>query len=452
MKKYLTLTSLVCFLFLSACGGSSSDSATSSNSAQTTPPTEDLATPDAKPEGSASISITKGEQLSLPQQEPLPHSLASQGIQPIVDKQHRQLILNGLNSGYGKDSYMRRFWETPDDLRHEAVNLGYNTFRYLIFWDHVMPTRGHINHDYLDDIEERLGWLHDEGFNVIFDMHQDNWGQQCGGNGAPAWASIGETEPAPGAPWWIMAASPCVVDSSNAFFNNEDNIQEEFAKAWRAVADRFSDHPAVIGYDLMNEPTQIDAIADQMVHDMLDGATTGLLNFATLWTSWPAWSGGEPENGFEGLLKEQIKELAANEGITVPEIYVDKISKVLISRNKADWGKLNAVREFEGEKLTAMYQRVINAIREVDKDTFIFVEPFSVSVNNGDPTFLSKLEDPRGSGEKKRLGYIPHLYPRDLDLSGNYQPNDFLTLQKGMKTKSSLWWKTKWLGWWVGLV
>lgn len=425
MKHISIIVCLAMLALLTACGGGSTTGSNANNNNGTNSENKPPSKPTPAP--SAGVHVSQGAQLALDNGEVLPPSLAESGIKPIVDSNNRQLILNGLNSGYGKHSYMRRFWETPEDLRHEAVNLGFNTFRYLIFWDHIMPTRGVINTDYLDDIEERLGWLHAEGFNVIFDMHQDNWGEQCGGNGAPGWASIGQTDPAPDAPWWIMAASPCVVDSSNAFFNNDDNVQEEFAKAWQAIAERFAGHPAVIGYDLMNEPTQIDAIADQMVHDMLDGATTGLLNFATLWTSWPVWS-KEPENGFEGLLKGQIRELAANEGINVPESYVDKISKVLISRNKADWGKLNAVKEFEGTKLTNMYQKVINALREVDADTFIFVEPFSVSVNNGDATFLGKLTDPRG--EERRLGYIPHLYPRDLDLSGVYQPHDFLTLQR----------------------
>lgn len=429
LRFYLLILSFASIMLLSACDGSSSSdsNATNNNSNQTNP--EKNTGDEEKDDETEQPNTTQGERLTIEQGDVLPASLKEQGIKPLVDEQGRQLVLNGLNSGYGKHSYMRRFWEKPEDLRHEAVNLGYNAFRYLVYWDHIMPRKGEINQDYLDDVAERVEWLADEGFNVIIDMHQDNWGEQCGGNGAPDWASIGSTDPAPDAPWWIMAASPCVVDSSNAFFNNKDGVQDEFAKAWRAVAERLVDNPAIVGYDLMNEPTQIDAIADQMVHDMLDGATTGLLNFATLWTAWPPWS-DDPENGFEGLLKEQIENLAANEGINVPESYVDKISKVLISRNKADWGNLNAVREFEGNMLTDMYQRVIDAVREVDEDTFIFVEPFSVSVNNGDATFIGKLNDPRGDKEDARLGYIPHMYPRDLDLTGSYLSGDFETLQK----------------------
>ncbi|MEN9463965.1 MAG: hypothetical protein RL217_146, partial [Pseudomonadota bacterium] len=102
---------------------------------------------------------------------------ASTGVLPILDDQGRELILNGINGGSAKHTYMRRFFENQDDLNFYAQSLGYNTFRYLIFWDHVMLERGVINQDYLDDIEARLQWFTDNGMHVVLDMHQDNWGE-----------------------------------------------------------------------------------------------------------------------------------------------------------------------------------------------------------------------------------------------------------------------------------
>ncbi len=68
---------------------------------------------------------------------------------PLVDDQGRELILLGLNSGSGKHADMRWAWEQPEDVAHQAINLGYNTHRFLIFWDHIMPERGVINQEYL---------------------------------------------------------------------------------------------------------------------------------------------------------------------------------------------------------------------------------------------------------------------------------------------------------------
>jgi len=38
------------------------------------------------------------------------------------------------------------------------------------------------------------------------------------------------------------------------FFADKQGIQTSFIEAWAHVAARFKDHPALIGYDLLNEP------------------------------------------------------------------------------------------------------------------------------------------------------------------------------------------------------
>lgn len=349
------------------------------------------------------------------------------GVLPVLDDQNRQLILHGLNnSNSDKGRTDGSSWMDATDVAHQGNTLGYNSSRFLIFWERVMPQKGVIDQGYLDQIEARLDDYTDNQMNVILDMHQDNFSRQCGDNGAPAWASQGTASGgAQGGPWWLRAASPCVVNSFNAFWGNQGNIQEYYAQAWRAVAARFHDHPAVIGYDLMNEPTQTAAIVDQVVKDLVPESDRGLLNFAVIGTIWP---NGEPWNMFTDLIKSKIRDLATANGYEVPESYIWMITKTMISRNKGDWGTLTAVREFESGPLSDMYQRVINRIREVDQNNYIFVEPFSVSVNNGEPTFLRRLNDPGTNG--RRLGYIPHMYPRDLHEGASYKEADFATVQR----------------------
>lgn len=352
----------------------------------------------------------------------------SKGQLPILDNQGRELILQGINDGSSKHTFMRRPHQTEAEIDFHAKELGYNTQRYLIFWDHIMPTKGVINHEYLDDLEARLDQFVDKKMHVILDMHQDNWSESCGGNGAPDWASSGQEQGAPGAPWWVKAGSPCVSNSVNAFYRNADGVQDEFVKAWGAVADRFKDHPAVIGYDLMNEPTQIDAIVDQLVYEMVDKTTTDIINIAVMTT---IWVDGHPYNISTGIIKNEIRKLAEANNIPVPDSYIDNIAHVIISRNSGDWGGLNAVREFEGEMLTNMYQRVINRIRQVDQDKYLFVEPMSVSANDGHTTKLGYLSDPGSNG--RRLGYIPHMYPRALHEGGAYVDSDYISVDRWEK-------------------
>jgi endoglycosylceramidase len=49
-----------------------------------------------------------------------------------------------------------------------------------------------------------------------------------------------------------------VIRAFDNFWNYEEHpeLQDHYAAMWAHVAERFRDHPAVIGYDLMNEPWQ----------------------------------------------------------------------------------------------------------------------------------------------------------------------------------------------------
>ena len=83
---------------------------------------------------------------------------------------------------------------TDDELAKEQTDMGTNFVRFLISWRMVEPSPGVYDQDYLDDVEERVGWYADRGYHVMLDMHQDTWGQgitteRDNGNGAPVWAT-----------------------------------------------------------------------------------------------------------------------------------------------------------------------------------------------------------------------------------------------------------------------
>lgn len=90
------------------------------------------------------------------------------------------------------------------------------------------------------------------------------------------------------------------------------------------------------------------------------------------------------------------------------------------------WGGSVQGPAFESGPLAAFYQRTIDAVRQVDHDRWLFVEPAAVSTNWGLPCALPKLADPR-RGEA-RIGYAPHLYPAPIDTGGTYTgSNAFFT-------------------------
>lgn len=64
--------------------------------------------------------------------------------------------------------------------------------------------------------------------------------------------------------------------------------------------------------------------------------------------------------------------------------------------------------DFERNQLTAFYNRIIPAMREVDQEKYLFFEPAPAPVTFGMPSHLRKIED---AIPNNRLVYAPHVYP-----------------------------------------
>ncbi|MFF4237157.1 cellulase family glycosylhydrolase [Actinomadura geliboluensis] len=261
----------------------------------------------------------------------------------ITDDQGRTLILHGLNTASSAKGPDGLPWVTRDDIAREARDLGTNSVRYLIQWKNVEPEPGRYDDAYLDDVAERVAWYREQGMHVILDMHQDIYGPAAckgSGNGAPAWATYTDGLPCtPQDPWVLTYLQPAVLRAYDNFWNNtgkHPELMQRYTAMWKHVAQRFADDPAVLGYDLMNEPF-----------------------------------GGTRQFGF-----------------------------------------------FEGPILTPFYQGIVNAIREVDGDNWVFVEPQALGPNEGAETSLGAIRDPRPGGP--RIVLAPHFYPGGVDLGGSY--------------------------------
>ena len=76
------------------------------------------------------------------------------------------------------------------------------------------------------------------------------------------------------------------------------------------------DHPAVLGYDLMNEPRKPTPLSIKWSTEMLSKDDTGLLNFTV---SVQFKVDGKPQNMFSDLIKSKVRGLADSVGIAVPE-------------------------------------------------------------------------------------------------------------------------------------
>ena len=277
----------------------------------------------------------------------------------ITDEQGRALVLHGVNANAAaKGDPLGVGGKTKEEILRISRDWGFNVARYLIFWAAFEPEPGFYDDAYLERVAERLDWCEEAGLHVILDMHQDCYSCQFPGfhsegcvNGAPAWAIEDNGLPAEYQnPWQLTCLQPGVLAAYDNFWDDYEgpygHLQEHFVQAWVRVAERFRDHPAVLGYDLYNEPFI----------------------------------------GTKGLFR------------------------------------------FEGEILTPFYELLIERIRTVDQDSWIFFEPITLGVNPAlFPSGLGVLKDYR-EGEK-RLAYFPHIYTLDLDFGDGYIGNPFFINQ-----------------------
>ena len=180
---------------------------------------------------------------------------------------------------------------------HTLAELGFNVVRLGIIWEGLEPgpANAHINDPhycaaqkpgtpfpklargtdpynaatvraYLARTDRIVSLLAHAGLRVIVDMHSDAYGSAFfntkgmtpwNGEGAPLWATCtggAHFRPSPG--WGSFWLSHPIRVAMHHFFANDvrGDLQGQYARVWQAVARHFRGNPAVLGYELYNEP------------------------------------------------------------------------------------------------------------------------------------------------------------------------------------------------------
>ncbi|MFI1713023.1 cellulase family glycosylhydrolase [Streptomyces litmocidini] len=184
-----------------------------------------------------------------------PAETAGDAIPALTDEHGRALTLRGWNvedKANRGDAALSAITEKHfRDLRAK----GFGFARLLVFWDDLEPRPGRYSQTYLRKIERILDWARKYDVKVLIDAHQDVFGPAFGHRGVPAWAT--RTDGLPFTPhpddWFSEYFEPAVQRAFTHLYEDED-LRRAQARMWRVLADRFEDHPAVLGYDLINEP------------------------------------------------------------------------------------------------------------------------------------------------------------------------------------------------------
>jgi endoglycosylceramidase len=139
-----------------------------------------------------------------------------------------------------------------------------NVVRLLFTWEAFEPERGSYDQSYLDYYESVLDALHERGILAIVDVHQDAFSRfstsGCG-EGMPKWAV--STAVTPDTPdngehcisWGALSLSDADTHRSwDDFYADTNGVRTRYLGLLDKLAKRFADHPAVLGYDMLNEP------------------------------------------------------------------------------------------------------------------------------------------------------------------------------------------------------
>lgn len=170
----------------------------------------------------------------------------------LVDADGRQVILRGLEHHSLQDVDHGGRQVEPGDYKLIA-SWGFTTLRVAISWSRIEPERGKYNSAYLDQIGAVLDAAKAAGLTVILEWHHDLWGR-CAVDPKSTLAAS-----ANGAPDWTCPAgyTPSTTGYKALFdhlWNNDDGLMDAFLAAWGKVIARFGSHPALLGYDIFNEP------------------------------------------------------------------------------------------------------------------------------------------------------------------------------------------------------
>ena len=297
----------------------------------------------------------------------------------------KPVILRGLNVAQAAKVPPYLPPQTQADFA-KMPQWGCNCIRYLIAWAGIEPQPGKYDDEYLAAVRRRLDWAQAAGLYVVLDMHQDVYGVKYGFCGAPAWACLDGGAPFernPGEHWAANYLKPAVLAAFDSFWQDAPGpegvgVQTRFVRAWRHVVEKLGDHPAVIGYDLLNEP---------FYGNVLQYPET-LAAFVELQARLP--KGANPLSLFAAQRSEEMRQLVADPDRLYPAV------------DCAD----AAIRRFEEERLMPFYRRALPILRQVTPDAILFVEPH-IWASGGAHSFLTR-EGVGGAGA--RLAFAPHYY------------------------------------------
>lgn len=179
----------------------------------------------------------------------------------LTDAQGRVVIVHGLNMVAKLAPYEPAAdGFDADDAQFLAAH-GFTAVRVGVLLEGLEPQPGQYQAAYLSSIKQTVDLLGSYGIHSLLDFHQDMYNEQFQGEGLPSWMVQDDglpAQPQAGFPgnYFVM---PALNRAFDHFWGNSPaaggtGLQQWYAAAWAHVAAAFAHDPAVLGYDILNEP------------------------------------------------------------------------------------------------------------------------------------------------------------------------------------------------------
>ncbi|MBQ8210101.1 MAG: cellulase family glycosylhydrolase [Clostridia bacterium] len=316
----------------------------------------------------------------------------------LLDSQGRERIFYGINvcdkGSFIEETGNRCYnYKCDDDMLKAFRKQGYNLIRLGITWDAVEPQRGKYNDVYIAAVKGMLDKCREYGMYAYIDMHQDlysGWGNGPG-DGAPDWAchTDGIKYKMPKLVWaesyFYGKATHRAFDN---FWDNKYGVQDDFVRMWAYLASKLDGHPALFGYDLLNEP----------------------------------FLGSDGGRVFKTLIKNLVKTSVGDKRISMKQLAADALTKgdiihVLDQYNGEVFNDIvntaaPIVNSFDLCRYMPFMDKTASAIRKVSPDPIIFME--NCYYSNLGIEFAGRPVLINGEKAENQL-FAPHAYDLMVD-------------------------------------
>ncbi len=239
----------------------------------------------------------------------------------LRDDEGRAMVLRGVNlAGAHKTAPYTSDYTQAEYTRLRA-EWGMTAIRFLITWSAIEPEQGRYDDGYLDWVRERMQMAHAAGLTVVLDMHQDVYGEGFGFDGAPAWTcdAANYASFTPKEPWGLNYGAHEVMACFDHLWT-DPSTRGALTAAWSHVAARLADQPAVIGFDILNEPSWGSHAVGSFERDVLQPFYEDTI--AAVRTVAPHWVAFvEPSNSRNLGFSTSLQPFVARDVVYAPHLY-----------------------------------------------------------------------------------------------------------------------------------